>query len=500
MNFKTTLILLIALVVVGAVVMFRGKSTDQTPTQGTTARKLLPVEPYDVSEITVTSSPDGDVLAMTRVDGGEWRLTKPVNAAADRFAVDDLVRQITSLESRSQVDITPATGLDTPRYTIALVARGKTYELQVGDQSAVGENLYVKLPDQPRADVVAAAQLVAQLAKPVKEYRKLQLASEPVDQFHNVTVTQNGQTIALAKTDGKWSVVAPTTMPADASAVNDLLYGITGLRAEEFVAEGEDTTALGQPRLSISYETSTSPASTQPTTQPPKTIVIGRYADISRKSLLATSSSLGAVVKVPATALDVFNKKPIELRDKQVLSLDASKIGTIELTSDLAATTQPATRPASKSSVILTRRPPAPPAPVGPPAPTTAPATTAPATGPATTQAATTTQATTQPQLSAWLAGDIAADDAAVDALLTQFASLRAEKFVESVPLVSQPVATYTLVLTIPPTGPSMGERHEIRVTDFGNDASVFGSYNDLTFELPRSILTALSGEFVAGK
>lgn len=491
MNFKTTLILLFALVVVGSVVVFRGKPDDAPPSTLAGSRKVLPIESADVSEITVTAADSGDVLSLAKGDGGEWRLTKPVTATAERFAVDDLVRDVVALESTGQVEAGPETGVTTPRYTIAVVAKGKAYELKVGQQSAVGEKLYVKAADQGKADVVAGAQLLTQLAKPVKEYRKLQLAGESVDAFQNVTLTQNGQTIALAKANGKWDVIAPTTMPADTAAVNELLYGITGLRAEEFVAEGNDSGAIGQPRLSISYVTGeAADASTRPTTRPSKTIVVGRYADISKKSLLATSSTLGAVVKIPATVIETFNKKPLDLRDKQVLAIDGAKVSTIELSSDLAATTQPTTRPAAKNAVTLTLRPPAPPTPAGPPTPASAPAT-----GPATTQAAT-APAATQP-LSKWLAGDATANDAAVDAVLNAFASLKAEKFVEGVPLVAQPVAAYTLVLTVPPAGPSMGEKHEIKVVDLGGDGNVFGTYNGLSFELPRSVLTTLAGDLV---
>ena len=463
MNFKTTLLLLVALVIVGTFVLFRGRPSDDTSPPSVT-RKLLPIESFAVSEISVTNS-DGSVMTITKGNAGEWRLTKPVAAAAERFAVDDLVRAVTSLESTSQVDVTPATGLENPRYTVSIIADGKTHEVQIGDPSAVGENLYVKLPSETKADVVAGSQLVAQLAKPVKDYRKTQLTNATVEQFHSVTITREGQPLSLAKVDGVWTITGPTTMPADAAAVNDVLYGVTGLRAEDFVSESFDAAAVGRPQVRISYTTS----GTAVTTQAAKTIIIGQPSDIGRKSLLATSPDLAAVVKIPATAIDAFNKTALDLRDKQVLSLDAMKIDRIDLTSDRAATTQPATRPAAKSNITLTRAP----------EPTTLPATT---------------QATTLPQLPMWLLNDKPANDHAVDTLLNAFASFRTEKFVNDPPTVAKPLAVYTLSFTMRDDA----GRHEIRIVDLGNDGTIYGSYNGLSFELQRSLLSTLSASFEA--
>ncbi len=474
MNFKTTLALLVALIVVGAVVLFRGGKPEEPAS--TEPQRLFAVSSETVDSITVTPS-SGDVIAMTKSTDGNWRLTKPVESAVDKFSADDLVRAITSLESRGQVDASKAIGLDQPQYIVNIQAGDKLHELVVGAAASVGSDLYVKADGGKQASLVAAT-LLEQLAKPASEYREKKLVAVSSDGFHDVSITQGGQTLALAKEGTNWSIVAPTTMPADPTAVSGLLSAISGLRANEFVTEGNDATAIGQPRLTISY--STTPTSTQPATpQPVKTIVFGRYSDISKQHVLATSPEINAVVTVPATSLDAFNKKPLDLRDKQVLALSSASVQTVDLKSDKIATTQPTTQPASSKQIVVTRRPPT------PALSTTQTATTLPST----------TQATATPPASKWTIGDAPANDPAVDAIVSALASLKAEKFVETVPVVAQPVATYTLVLTVPPTGPSHGERHELRVLDFGNDTPPVATYNSLNFEVSRTVLTSLAAE-----
>ncbi|HEV7300371.1 MAG TPA: DUF4340 domain-containing protein [Tepidisphaeraceae bacterium] len=481
MNFKSTLLLLVALVVVGIIVMFRGSPEDQ-PAATMANRPLLTVDSSDVTAITVTPSA-GQAVALTKSTDSNWQLTQPVAAPAEKFEADDLVRDITALESRGQVDASPATGLDSPRYVVKLEANGQSHEVRVGQASSVGENLYVKVDDNARADMVNAS-LIDRLKKPASAYRQARLVQVASDAIQQLSIKRGDQTIELARSGGKWNIVAPTTMPADAATVGGLLTSLTGLRAQEFIAEGADIALLGQPRLTIAY--ATEPPSSQPaTTQPAmKTITMGRYSDISRSGVLAVASGIDAVVKLPASTAEAFEKKPIELRDRQVLMLEPANVGTVELAINTPATTRPTTAPAANQTIALTRRTADAPAPAGPPAPTPGPAT-----APAAIQPA-------EPQ-SKWVAGDRPADDAAVEALLAALSPLRAEKFIETPPLVAQPAATYSLAITVPPVGPSPGERYELRVIDSGNDAAPIVTYNGLTFEAPQALLTTLQAKMV---
>ena len=61
--------------------------------------------------------------------------------------------------------------------------------------------------------------------------------------------------------------------------------------------------------------------------------------------------------EVAASVLDTLNKKPIELRDKKVATIDPGQVSAIAITTDLAATTQPTTRPASHKETIIEHGP-----------------------------------------------------------------------------------------------------------------------------------------------
>jgi hypothetical protein len=73
--------------------------------------------------------------------------------------------------------------------------------------------------------------------------------------------------------------------------------------------------------------------------------------------------------------------------------------------------------------------------------------------------------------------------------LLNELHPLRADRYLET-SAATQPSST--VMLSIEATD----AHHEIRFVDPGNGQPVVGSYNGLTFEVPRFILEKMEGDF----
>ena len=563
MNFRTTLLLLVLVLAVGATLFFtrdrtaeKEQSTDATTTE---QHKLLDLNTEDVAKIAVTNS-DGVRFALNKV-GSDWKLVEPVKAAAKTFEVNDLVRALVELQSRGQVDASKKAsgGLDHPTYIIELTGKAdKVTKLSFGDKSPVGDSLYVQVDDKADADVVANG-IYTQLEKPASNYRDTKLVTTSSDQIKQLAITSKGQTIKLEKQGDNWQITAPAEMPADTSAVSDLLTGITSLNATEFVdSPGSPAKySLGRPRMVVSY--STQPAitpsvppvamqpapTTAPTTAPATeipggdTIRFGGYQDILKKNVYASLNGAEVAI-VPATSETAFQKSPLDLRNKEVATIDPDKVSSIRIVVLRKATTQPTTRPADTHEYTIDRRPIVAPI-LGPtlPAgvnPVTQPAATEPAasqpaiatTQPASTQAdisttqpasAPSTEAATQPSTEAspqpvlastqpapapaststWMfssggAGD--AEDGQVTALLDSFHPLKATKFIDPAQIDGD---VYTVVVrTIPArAGDPVGE-YAFNFTDAGT--RLVGIYRDLTFEVDRSLVDKIAGDFKTKK
>jgi hypothetical protein len=75
--------------------------------------------------------------------------------------------------------------------------------------------------------------------------------------------------------------------------------------------------------------------------------------------------------------------------------------------------------------------------------------------------------------------------------VLNDLHPLKADKYLEK-PSTAKPVKVYTVTLSTT----SAGLTTVLVLRDPGNDGSVIGSYNDVWFEMPRTILTDLAAEF----
>jgi hypothetical protein len=509
MNFKTTVVLIVLLAIVGIYVFVSRDSETKTEVTEGEQKKLVDVTLTDIYKLTITPA-DGKKTVLEKVGTG-WRLVEPVNAAAETFEVDSLLRAITDLQSRGQLQVTAdkasATGLDHPRFKVEVATPSKTHVLNVGEKSAVGDNLYVFVGDSKEAQVVPG-DLADRLEKPADTYRNKKLTDLAATDIQQLVIAGPTTRIALQKNGADWQMTEPSKMPAEKAAVDDLLFAITGLKAEEFVSEGggASTQSFDQARMTVFM--SKQPPATQPTTQAATapatqpqglTISFGRYDNVMKKNVLAMTSSSPAVAKVQATILQTLGKKPLELRDKRVASIDPQQVSSLTITSDLAATSQPTSRPTSKAEIALVRRKqPATQAATAPAA--TAPSTassTQPSTGPATTQAA--TQPATQPappskwQFTTDEKTDV--DDAKVDNLLTSLNPLRVEKYVEAPP-TTQPTSSYKINITTAGPGGTPVTQHEIRLREISADQALVGDYNGVVFEVDRSLLTRLQGDF----
>src|SRR4051794_2237812 len=147
MNFKTTIVLIVTLAVVGAV-MFFTRDKGNTPTPAPAEAKLIDVPAGDVTKIVIRPA-DQKPIALEKSGPNKWKLTSPVNAPADASAAETLAQAVTSLTSSGEIDPggenAAVTGLAQPAYRIEVTSKdGKTSKLAVGNRSATGGNLYVQ--------------------------------------------------------------------------------------------------------------------------------------------------------------------------------------------------------------------------------------------------------------------------------------------------------------------------------------------------------------------
>lgn len=265
---RTLLILLLVVLGLGAFIWFYERELPSSEERAENAKRVLPLEKDEIRKVTV-EAPSGKVVfervehAKDDKDGkdekdaqageeeeeegepeSEWKITAPMQARADAFAVDGLLDSLAELQkNRTLEDVDrKAVGLDKPRATVRIEAEDGTRVLQLGAAVPTGGSLIAGIEGRDEAYVVSDT-ILAQVDREPGSWRDRQLFRAGRDAIARITVTGPGGKVVLAQQDGQFRIESPFADRADKTLVDDLYADLSGLTAERFVDQPLGTPA-----------------------------------------------------------------------------------------------------------------------------------------------------------------------------------------------------------------------------------------------------------------
>jgi len=221
-------------------------------------KTLLKFERDKVDAIDVTSGGKNITLAK---DGGDWKMSKPVQTKADFGSVEGLVGRLQTVQMKSIANdnASPADlkqyGLDKPEATVTLGLGSARATLLFGGKAA-DNTVYARDASKPAVVTVESA-LLDDMKKSADDYRRKDVFEfRPFNATH-MELTRNGQTITLERTKGqgenapdKWKRVSPTAGDLDKEKSDNLLGKLSNIRITTFV-DSTAKTGLDKPALSV---------------------------------------------------------------------------------------------------------------------------------------------------------------------------------------------------------------------------------------------------------
>ncbi|MFT3914592.1 MAG: DUF4340 domain-containing protein [Anaeromyxobacteraceae bacterium] len=292
------------------------------------AKRFLAFEPARAVSLRVRAK-DEDVR-LEKQAGGAWRMTAPVQAAADAREVEALLSRLAGLERRAQsaaAGLSAAAladyGLDAPtaRFEVGL-ADGKTISVAIGGDNRFDGTMFVQ-PASGEVFVVDGRQRL-DLEKNAFELRERRLLRFEPAGVAAVEVTSPAGMVALAQAPSgaevAWRLTAPVKEPADARHAEDLVAALRDLRATAF----EDGTP---PATKPLYE-----ATVKLRTGAEQRLRAWKSPADPDGPLLVASSEERSLARVPATALAALADGATPLRDRRVLpGVDREKIASVRV-------------------------------------------------------------------------------------------------------------------------------------------------------------------------
>ena len=224
-------------------------------------KSVLKFDREKVDGIDVTSS--GKTLTVAK-DGGDWKITKPVQTKADFGSVEGLVGRLQSVQMKSIVaDNPPAAdlkkyGLDKPEATVNLSAGSTRATLLIGGK-AEDNTIYARDASRPAVVTVESA-LLDDLKKSADDYRRKDVFEFRPFNANRIEMTRNDQTVVLERVKGQgenapdtWRRVTPSAKDVERDKSDSLLSKLSNIRAASFV-ESTAKTGLDKPALTVSVK------------------------------------------------------------------------------------------------------------------------------------------------------------------------------------------------------------------------------------------------------
>jgi hypothetical protein len=162
--------------------------------------------------------------------------------------------------------------------------------------------------------------------KPEGEREKVTVLAVDKAKAKEISVAAaGGESIRLVKEGSAWKVAAPFVAPADTSAVESLLTSLEKLEADEIVVEQAANLSeygLDQPSRTVTAVVEGAPA--------PLSVQFGAKSP-DGSSVYARTGTTPRVYLVPSWIEGSFDKKPFDLRDRDLLHVKRDDVRSIEV-------------------------------------------------------------------------------------------------------------------------------------------------------------------------
>lgn len=327
MNFRTTWILLLAVLVLGALIQRFERASRSTRERAEAARRALGFRPESIDALDIQSS-NGTVRCVKK--DGRWMITQPLRARADAGAVERILYGLHGLD-RGEV-ITGADmkarglraedyGLTRPRYVIGLGDGPRRQTLRVGRDAPLGGSVYIR--EEGREDILVVSRgLLDLLPASASDLRDRSLLPGAPEQVQQLEIWRQDGFIQIARVEhGKWMILQPVAARASTGAVQNYLEQLFLLRMAEFLPdEVADAAAYGfdDPGLKISVALGGGEGEA--------TVLFGDSTDRGGPRRYALAQPGDSAGLLETAQIEPLNVRLDDLRDRKLTTLDARDV------------------------------------------------------------------------------------------------------------------------------------------------------------------------------
>jgi len=216
---------------------------------------ILPgLQPSSVTSLQVIPSGALEICAVRT--NYVWLLAKPVAYPAQPAAIETLLAALQKLvpatrispgELREHRTADADFGFDLPQIAITVTAADQRWQLQVGNRTAPGDQVFLRVIGTDSA-FVADADWLKFLPHTAGDWRSTALVAAEADDCNAIVLTNGAKVIELRReaTNHLWRMTRPLQARADSDRITDALQQLQAAQVARFVTDAAvDLTAFG---------------------------------------------------------------------------------------------------------------------------------------------------------------------------------------------------------------------------------------------------------------
>ncbi|HOW98489.1 MAG TPA: DUF4340 domain-containing protein [Kiritimatiellia bacterium] len=326
MKFKTTWMLLLAVLLVGALMWRFERGTRSSRERAEAARRALDYEPADIVFLGLEST---NLMVECVKEGGRWMITRPFRARADAGTVEHFLQGLRGL-ARGEVitrrdqkgrGLTPEQyGLSESAPRLVLGTPHHRRAVRIGRVAPLGGSVYIR--EEGQDEIVAVDQaLLALLPASATDLRDRALLPGGPELVQRLEIRRGDGFLQIARGErGRWMIQQPVTARASSGEVQRFLEALFLLRAAEFLpAEMKDPAAYGfdDPGLRVSVTLSRGGEAS---------VLVGDPVDRSAARFYTLSRPDDSAGMVEAAQLEPLNVTLDDLRDRKLTTMEARDV------------------------------------------------------------------------------------------------------------------------------------------------------------------------------
>ncbi len=322
MKFKTTIILFAVFLVLLAFVLFfefkgeGGKAEEE---------KLVVLSADDVQKVILKK--EDETITFQKDEEGEWLITEPLEAKADKYEVDRLADDFSDLRIERVVEEEPEDleKYEIPQKEISLwfKDKDKPVKILVGMQNPLDNTFFAKRDNETKV-VLIPSHLKSLMEKSLFDFREKNIFKFETDDVKSVKLRAKKTRWEASKKEEEWFLKEPVEALAKTSKINDILSSLSNLKAKEFVSEEKKKEeikkyGLHRPEYEITLG--------RPLENQEVTFSLHKEED----KLYATTSLSTKIVEAEDSLLSDLEKEAEELREKEVANFYSWEVNRLHL-------------------------------------------------------------------------------------------------------------------------------------------------------------------------